>query len=146
MNTPNVIRSATQADRSPERMRASPITVANGRTIRLSSVGISNSGKAFGNSSSLDLRWELSNCDGLATWDDAYDIPTSKSGWERFLILQNASGLVRTGLCYLQIYGIIPFGQILFYFIWFSLCIFSLLGLKYLNLLDLITQRQYYGF
>ncbi|KAG5527197.1 hypothetical protein RHGRI_028185 [Rhododendron griersonianum] len=93
VNTPNVIRSATQADRSPERMRASPITVANGRTIRLSSVGISNSGKAFGNSSSLDLRWELSNCDGLATWDDAYDLPTSKSGWERFLILQNASGL-----------------------------------------------------
>ncbi|KAI8533615.1 hypothetical protein RHMOL_Rhmol10G0023300 [Rhododendron molle] len=93
VNTPNVIRSAIQADRSPERMRATPITVANGRTIRLSSVGISNSGKAFGNSSSLDLRWELSNCDGLATWDDAYDIPTSKSGWERFLILQNASGL-----------------------------------------------------
>ncbi|KAF7130117.1 hypothetical protein RHSIM_Rhsim10G0015700 [Rhododendron simsii] len=93
VNTPNVIRSATQADRSPERMRTTPITVANGRTIRLSSVGTSNSGKAFGNSSSLDLRWELSNCDGLATWDDAYDIPTSKSGWERFLILQNASGL-----------------------------------------------------
>lgn len=93
VNARDVIRSATQADRSPERMRATPITVANGRTIRLSSVGISNSGEAFGNSSSLDLSWELSSCDGLATWEDVYDITTSKSGWERFLILQNASGL-----------------------------------------------------
>lgn len=143
MNAPNVIRSATQADRSPERMRATPITVANGRAIRLSSVGISNSGKAFGNSSSLDLKWELSNCDGLATWDDAYDIATSKSGWERFLILQNVSGLVRPGFCYLKFIAL--FRLAIFFYLEFSLYFFPI-ALKYLNLLDLITQRQYYGF
>lgn len=124
MNARDVIRSATQADHSPERMRATPITVANGRTIRLSSVGISNAGEAFGNSSSLDLRWELSSCDGLATWEDVYDITTSKSGWERFLILQNASGLVWPGLSYLQIYAIIPFNQFFFLFLGF-LFVFS---------------------
>ncbi|PSS30358.1 Nuclear pore complex protein [Actinidia chinensis var. chinensis] len=93
VNKPDVIWSATQAERSPGRIRATPITIANGRTIRISSVGISNSGKGFGNSSSLYLRWELSNCDGLASWDDACDLATTKSSWERFLVLQNASGL-----------------------------------------------------
>uniref|UniRef100_A0A5B7BTW7 BIG2 domain-containing protein n=1 Tax=Davidia involucrata TaxID=16924 RepID=A0A5B7BTW7_DAVIN len=92
VNAPDAIWSASQADRDPRRMRATPITVANGRTIRISAVSISNTGKAFGNSSSLCLRWELSNCDGLASWDDAYEL-SSKSSWERFLVLQNASGL-----------------------------------------------------
>ncbi|XP_059670096.1 nuclear pore complex protein GP210 isoform X2 [Cornus florida] len=93
VNTLDLIWSASQAVRGPGQMRATPITVANGRTIRISAVGISNSRKVFGNSSSLHLRWELSNCDGLASWDDAYDLATFKSSWERFLILQNASGL-----------------------------------------------------
>ncbi|XP_052195537.1 nuclear pore complex protein GP210 isoform X2 [Diospyros lotus] len=93
VNKPDVIWSATKAERNPGRIRVTPITVANGRTIRISAVGISNSGKAFGNSSSLYLRWELHNCDGLAYWDDTYDLATSKSSWERFLALQNASGL-----------------------------------------------------
>ncbi|KAL7213703.1 hypothetical protein ACSBR2_016266 [Camellia fascicularis] len=92
-NKLDVIWSAIQADRGPGQVRATPITVANGRTIRVSSVGISDSGKAFGNSSALHLSWELSNCDGLASWGDAYDLATSKSSWERFLLLQNASGL-----------------------------------------------------
>ncbi|KAL7256965.1 hypothetical protein ACSBR1_010830 [Camellia fascicularis] len=93
VNKLDAIWSAIQADRGPGRVRATPITVANGRTIRVSSVGISDSGKAFGNSSALHLSWELSNCDGLASWGDAYDLATSKSSWERFLLLQNASGL-----------------------------------------------------
>ncbi|GMP29371.1 hypothetical protein CsSME_00004505 [Camellia sinensis var. sinensis] len=92
-NKLDVIWSTIQADRGQGRVRATPITVANGRTIRVSSVGISDSGKAFGNSSALHLSWELSNCDGLASWGDAYDLATSKSSWERFLLLQNASGL-----------------------------------------------------
>ncbi|CAL5360587.1 unnamed protein product [Camellia sinensis] len=93
VNKLDVIWSAIQADRGPGQVRATPITVANGRTIRVSSVCISDSGKAFGNSSVLHLSWELSNCDGLASWGDAYDLATSKSTWERFLLLQNASGL-----------------------------------------------------
>ncbi|CAL5438447.1 unnamed protein product [Camellia sinensis] len=92
-NKLDVIWSAIQADRGLGQVRATPITVANGRTIRVSSVCISDSGKAFGNSSVLHLSWELSNCDGLASWGDAYDLATSKSTWERFLLLQNASGL-----------------------------------------------------
>ncbi|GMQ09940.1 hypothetical protein CsSME_00053141 [Camellia sinensis var. sinensis] len=92
-NKLDVIWSAIQADRGPGRVRATPIIVANGPTIRVSSIGISDSGKAFGNSSALHLSWELSNCDGLASLGDAYDLATSKSSWERFLLLQNASGL-----------------------------------------------------
>lgn len=68
--------------------------MANGRTIRIAAVGISNSGKAFANSSSLCLTWELSNCDALVFWDDSNDLGGSRSGWERFLVLQNESGLV----------------------------------------------------
>lgn len=93
VNAPEVIWAATQADHSLGRIRATPITVANGRTIRLSAVGISDSGKAFANSSSLHVEWETSNCDGLADWDDASTRGRTKSSWERFLVLQNSSGL-----------------------------------------------------
>lgn len=93
MNDHDVIRAAILADRSSERLRDVPITVANGRSIRLAAVGITDSGEAFANSSSLSLRWELSGCDGLASWDDAYEILESND-WERFLVLQNESGPV----------------------------------------------------
>ncbi|EYU37293.1 hypothetical protein MIMGU_mgv1a019136mg [Erythranthe guttata] len=75
-----VIRSARGAERT--------VTVANGREIRMSAVGISNSDMAFANSSSFILRWELSGCEGLATFDDS----KGYSSWERFLKLQNTSG------------------------------------------------------
>lgn len=93
VNERGVIRTAVQADRNPERIQATPITVANGRTIRIAAVGVSSSGEAFANSSSLCLRWELSSCDGLAHWDDTSDSDTSKCSWERFLVLQNEPGL-----------------------------------------------------
>ncbi|KAL2529004.1 Nuclear pore complex protein [Forsythia ovata] len=93
VNSPQVIQSAVQAERNPEGVRASPITVANGRRIRISAVGISNSGKAFANSSSLSLRWELPECEGLVFMDDVYSSSVTKSSWERFFILQNTSGL-----------------------------------------------------
>ncbi|KAI3474918.1 hypothetical protein Pfo_030229 [Paulownia fortunei] len=92
LNAPPVIQSAAQAERMPGGIRASPITVANGRKIRISAVGLSDSGKAFANSSSLSLRWELTECEGLALLDDPYS-STIYSSWERFLILQNTSGL-----------------------------------------------------
>lgn len=103
MNEHKVIQTAAQADRSPGRIRVTPVTVANGQTIRIAAVGISSSGEAFANSSSLCLGWELSNCDGLAYWDDAYGSQKSASSWERFLVLQNESGLVLMGLSYLHL-------------------------------------------
>ncbi|GAY46849.1 hypothetical protein CUMW_100160 [Citrus unshiu] len=93
VNERKVIQTAAQADRSPGRIRVTRVTVANGQTIRIAAVGISSSGEAFANSSSLCLGWELSNCDGLAYWDDAYGSQKSASSWERFLVLQNESGL-----------------------------------------------------
>lgn len=93
VNSQEAIESAIQADRGPGRIRSSPITVANGRTIRLSAVGISDAGIAFGNSSSLHLNWELSNCGELAFWDNTCISRTVKSSWEKFLGLQNTSGL-----------------------------------------------------
>lgn len=103
VNERKVIQTAAQADRSPGRIRVTPVTVANGQTIRIAAVGISSSGEAFANSSSLCLRWELSSCDGLAYWDDAYGSQKSASSWERFLVLQNESGLVLTELSYLYL-------------------------------------------
>ncbi|RYR07176.1 hypothetical protein Ahy_B05g074493 isoform E [Arachis hypogaea] len=87
-----IIRAAAQADRSSGQLRNSPVTVANGRTIRVSAAGISDSGEPFANSSSLSLRWELSSCEGLAYWDYAFEIVKSNN-WERFLVLRNESGL-----------------------------------------------------
>lgn len=78
--------------------------MANGRTIRIAAVGISHSGKAFANSSSLCLKWELSNCDGLAFWEDSNGLVGSGSCWERFLVLQNESGLVLLELWYRQFF------------------------------------------
>ncbi|XP_058778625.1 nuclear pore complex protein GP210 isoform X1 [Vicia villosa] len=92
VNENEIIRAAAQAERGSRRLRDTPITVANGRTIRTSAAGLSASGEVFANSSSLSLKWELSSCEGLAYWDDAFDIIKSNS-WERFLVLQNESGL-----------------------------------------------------
>ncbi|CAI9763181.1 unnamed protein product [Fraxinus pennsylvanica] len=93
VNLPQVIQSAVQAERKPEGLCAAPITVANGRRIRISAVGIGYSGKPFANASSLCLRWELVACEGLVFMDDAYSSSATKSSWERFFILQNTSGL-----------------------------------------------------
>lgn len=91
LNAPPVIQSAAQAERTPERMRTTPITVANGRRIRISAVGLSDSGKAFANSSSLSLKWGLTECEGLALLEDSGSSP-AYSSWEIFLNLQNTSG------------------------------------------------------
>lgn len=91
----DVIRAANQADRAPGRIRVNPVTVANGQMIRVAAVGISDFGEPFSNSSTLSLRWELSSCDNLAYWEDAYNTKMTKSSWERFLTLRNESGLVK---------------------------------------------------
>uniref|UniRef100_A0A1D1XKT8 Nuclear pore membrane glycoprotein 210-like n=2 Tax=Anthurium amnicola TaxID=1678845 RepID=A0A1D1XKT8_9ARAE len=92
-NTLDVISSSIQAERGPGKVRISPVVVANGRTIRLAAVGVHISGRPFANSSSLCLRWELNGCDGLTFWAEAHTVGKSGSNWERFLILENASGL-----------------------------------------------------
>ncbi|KAH7510680.1 hypothetical protein FEM48_ZijujUnG0099600 [Ziziphus jujuba var. spinosa] len=92
VNEHEAIHTAIQADRASGQIRVTPITVANGRTIRIAAVGISNTGEAFANSSSLYLKWELTGCDGLAYWDDEHDLERPKYSWERFLGLQNESG------------------------------------------------------
>ncbi|WRX20784.1 Bacterial Ig-like domain [Theobroma cacao] len=95
VNDRDVIRTAIQADCSPGQIHVTPVTVANGQTIRMAAVSISTSGEPFANSSSLCLKWELGNCDSLAYWDYAHDSESSKkSSWERFLVLQNESGSV----------------------------------------------------
>ncbi|XP_057962885.1 nuclear pore complex protein GP210 isoform X2 [Malania oleifera] len=93
VNAQDIVWMEDQIDRGPGQIRVTPITVANGRTIRIAAVGISNSGKAFANSSSLCLSWELSSCHGLAHWHSDYNFERSKSSWEKFLVLQNESGL-----------------------------------------------------
>ncbi|XP_019185742.1 PREDICTED: nuclear pore complex protein GP210 isoform X2 [Ipomoea nil] len=90
VNAIEVIQSVALAERTNERIQTTPVRVANGRTVRMSAVGISDSGKAFANSSSLPLMWELIDCDDLAFWDD---LATTQSNWEKFLVLQNATGL-----------------------------------------------------
>ncbi|KAL8043788.1 hypothetical protein ABFX02_08G007800 [Erythranthe guttata] len=90
-NAHPVIQAAAQAEQMPGGIRATPVTVANGRRIRISAVGLSDSGKAFANSSSLSLRWGLSECEGLALLEDS-DGSKAYSSWERFLVLQNTSG------------------------------------------------------
>ncbi|CAB4305668.1 unnamed protein product [Prunus armeniaca] len=92
VNEREVIQTAIQADRSSGRIRVTPVTVANGRTIRLAAIGISNSGEAFANSSSLYLRWELISCNEMAKWDDD-NLERSEHSWERLLSLKNESGL-----------------------------------------------------
>ncbi|XP_065001003.1 nuclear pore complex protein GP210-like isoform X1 [Musa acuminata AAA Group] len=90
----DVIEAAINADRNPARLRVSPISVSNGCTIRISAVSIHATGRAFANSSSLCLRWELSGCEELAFWNDTNSVAQFDGAkWERFLVLKNASGL-----------------------------------------------------
>ncbi|KAH9624818.1 hypothetical protein KSS87_018134 [Heliosperma pusillum] len=92
VNKLDIIQNAILADRGAGRLRSTPVTVANGRTIRVSAVGISMSGKAFANSSSVPLQWELENCEDLASWAEPHDREVPAVGWERYLALKNESG------------------------------------------------------
>lgn len=94
-NTPGTIEAATNAERSTNRIRVAPVTVANGCTIRVAAVGIHSSGWTFANSSSLCLTWDLNGCEELAHWNESLNCDSSlETTWERFLVLHNTSGLV----------------------------------------------------
>lgn len=99
VNHVDVISAAIKAETGPGNVRMPPITVANGRTIRVAAVGLTESGKAFANSSSLSLSWELTNCNGLAFWDDDHTSEMPISSWEQFLVLRNESGMVYAVNC-----------------------------------------------
>ncbi|XP_074574231.1 nuclear pore complex protein GP210 [Curcuma longa] len=94
VNTFDVIEASKSAERDSTGLHVSPMIVSNECTIRITAVSIYANGRIFANSSSLCLRWELNGCEKLAFWSDnnhAKKLDGSK--WERFLVLQNASGL-----------------------------------------------------
>ncbi|KAG0476584.1 hypothetical protein HPP92_013425, partial [Vanilla planifolia] len=93
-NTHDIIEAAAKADRGPDLVRTCPITVANGCTIRIAAVGLHSKIKAFANSSSLCLSWELVGCEDLAYWSENESCKSSNNNnWERSLVLRNTSGL-----------------------------------------------------
>lgn len=72
--------------------------------MRVAAVGIHATERAFANSSSLCLRWELTGCEGLAYWSDMNNVERFEATmWERFLVLLNASGLVSPTLAFLVV-------------------------------------------
>lgn len=93
-NTLAIIRATSEADHFADHVRVTPITVTNGRTIRVAAVGIHHSGNPFANSSTFLLNWELSGCEQLAYWDtdDKVGRKTEAGSWERLLVLRNVSG------------------------------------------------------
>ncbi|XP_078433278.1 embryo defective 3012 isoform X2 [Wolffia australiana] len=92
-NTLDAISSSMQAERGSGNVHLSPNIVENGQTIRLAAVGTHVSGKPFANSSSLALKWELTGCGGLGKWAGIDSSPNMGMNWERFLVLENSSGL-----------------------------------------------------
>lgn len=91
------MEAASKADRGPDRMQSSPVVISNGRTIRLAAAGIHDNGRFFANSSSLCLNWQVTGCEGLAYFDEAKaDEMQEESAWEKFLVVQNSTGLVST--------------------------------------------------
>jgi nuclear pore complex protein Nup210 len=96
-NRLDILEVASKAERNPDKLQLSPVVISNGRTIRLAAAGVHGNGRFFANSSSLCLRWEITECEGLAYLDQDKDAETlDKSSWERFLVLQNSTGLVST--------------------------------------------------
>lgn len=94
-NRLNILEAASKADRDPDRLQAPAVVISNGRNIRLAAVGIHGNGRFFANSSSLCLRWETIGCEGLAYFAETKSAEMlDESAWERFLVLQNSTGVV----------------------------------------------------
>ncbi|XP_037443214.1 nuclear pore complex protein GP210-like [Triticum dicoccoides] len=93
-NRLDILEAASKVDRSPNRLQVSPVVISNGRSIRLAAAGVHQNGRFFANSSSLCLRWEVTECEGLAYLDQDEDAEMlEQSSWERFLVLQNSTGM-----------------------------------------------------
>lgn len=94
-NRLDILEASRKVDRGPDRLQASPIFISNGRNIRLAAASIHVNGRFFANSSSLRLKWEATGCEGLAYFDETKSAEMlDESAWERFLVLQNSTGVV----------------------------------------------------
>lgn len=90
-----LIKSAAQVERDANRRHVTPITVVNGRTIRVAAVALHGSGRPFANASSMNVRWDLVGCNDLADWAvESSDSNNDLSGWERNLVLGHVTGEV----------------------------------------------------
>ncbi|KAF2917566.1 hypothetical protein DAI22_09g202500 [Oryza sativa Japonica Group] len=87
-----ILEAASRAERKHNRLQASPVVISNGRNMRLAAAGVHGNGRFFANSSSLCLSWEVTECEGLAYLDEDKDM-LDDSSWERFLVLQNSTGM-----------------------------------------------------
>ncbi|KAI5054712.1 hypothetical protein GOP47_0029857 [Adiantum capillus-veneris] len=63
------IKLSAQAHRDRNRVHLSPVTVANGRSLRVAAVALDGNGSPFANASSLPVDWMLVDCLGLAYWE-----------------------------------------------------------------------------
>jgi nuclear pore complex protein Nup210 len=104
-NRLDVLEAASKADRDPDRLQASAVVISNGRNIRLAAVGIHGHGSFFANSSSLCLKWETTGCEGLAYFAKTKSAEMlDESAWERFLVLQNSTGVVSIQLSQIALF------------------------------------------
>lgn len=96
------IKASAQAERDQNHLHNTPITVVNGRTLRIAAVALDATGSPFANASSLPLKWILSNCKGLAYWEGYDTSQTHIEGgqWEQKLVLSDTAGqcLVRASV------------------------------------------------
>jgi nuclear pore complex protein Nup210 len=94
-NSLSQIREAAQVERDSSRRHMTPVTVINGRVIRVAAVALYNS-RPFANSSSLIVNWKLLGCDNLAEWEapESSEKVNYLDGWEQKLVLANVAGKV----------------------------------------------------
>jgi nuclear pore complex protein Nup210 len=94
-NSLSQIREAAQVERDSSRCHMTPVTVINGRVIRVAAVALYNS-RPFADSSSLIVNWKLLGCDNLAKWEapESSEKVNYLDGWEQKLVLGNVAGKV----------------------------------------------------
>jgi nuclear pore complex protein Nup210 len=94
-NSLSQIREAAQVERDSSRRHMTPVTVINGRVIRVAAVALYNS-RPFADSSSLIVNWKLLGCDNLAKWEapESSEKVNYLDGWEQKLVLGNVAGKV----------------------------------------------------
>eukprot|EP00897_Mesotaenium_endlicherianum_P004984 jgi/Mesen1/4513/ME000023S03889 len=64
----SAIAASAGAERSTDRRHLAPLTVINGRHIRVAAVALNAADRPFANASSLALSWQLEAIDHLARW------------------------------------------------------------------------------
>ncbi|CAK9273031.1 unnamed protein product [Sphagnum jensenii] len=105
-NSLSQIREAAQVERDSSHCHMTPVTVINGRVIRVAAVALYNS-RPFADSSSLIVNWKLLGCDNLAKWEapESSEKVNYLDGWEQKLVLANVAGKCTVSAA---VYGFIP--------------------------------------